>query len=155
MKWLITGSCGFIGTSLIKNLVAEGGHAIRVIDNLSVGTRDDLAAACAFKEISPGKLDIEQSHKSAGNTVDVTDCSLIVGDIRDEKLAVDVTRGMDVIVHLAANTGVVPSVEDPRADCLANVLGTFNYLEAARLNGIKRFIFASSGAPAGEVEPPD
>jgi UDP-glucose 4-epimerase len=69
-------------------------------------------------------------------------------------LALEAGRGVDVIVHLAANTGVGPSVEDPRADCLANVIGTLNYLEAARHNGIKRFVFASSGAPAGEVEPP-
>lgn len=61
---------------------------------------------------------------------------------------------MDVIVHLAANTGVAPSVENPRMDCETNVLGTLNYLEAARKNKIKRFVFASSGAPAGEVEPP-
>jgi len=59
-----------------------------------------------------------------------------------------------VIIHLAANTGVGPSVENPRADCMANVIGTFNYLEAARINNVPRFVFASSGAPAGEVEPP-
>jgi len=63
-------------------------------------------------------------------------------------------QGADVIVHLAANTGVPKSVEDPRADCMNNVVGTFNYLEAARNNKVRRFIFASSGAPAGEVEPP-
>lgn len=154
MNWLITGGCGFIGTSLIKNLVTEGGHTIRVIDNLSVGSRDDLAAACTFEEISPDELTTQQLQCSERSTAFDTHCSLIVGDISDEQLAVDAARGMDVIVHLAANTGVGPSVEDPRADCLANVLGTFNYLEAARHNGVKRFIFASSGAPAGEVEPP-
>ena len=143
MNWLITGGCGFIGTSLIKDLIAEGGHNIRVIDNLTVGSRDDLAAVCSYTEILPDNLKI-QSNK----------VQLVIGDILDESLARQVTMGMDVIVHLAANTGVGPSVEDPRADCLANVLGTFNYLDAARLNGLKRFIFASSGAPAGEVEPP-
>jgi UDP-glucose 4-epimerase len=65
-----------------------------------------------------------------------------------------VSKGCDVIVHFAANTGVGPSVKDPRSDCMANVLGTLNYLEAARINHVPRFIFASSGAPAGEVEPP-
>jgi len=49
---------------------------------------------------------------------------------------------------------VAPSVEDPRADCLANVIGTLNYLEAARMGSIERFVFASSGATIGEVEPP-
>jgi UDP-glucose 4-epimerase len=65
-----------------------------------------------------------------------------------------VTKGADVVVHLAANTGVPNSVSHPRLDMEQNVIGTFNYLEAARTNGVKRFVFASSGAPAGEVEPP-
>ena len=143
MKWLITGGCGFIGSSLIQSLQSEGGHDVRVLDNLSTGTRDDLALVCDFREIHA------VSKESSPEGVE-----LVVGDILDEDLAREVTQGVDVIVHLAANTGVGPSVEDPRADCYANVIGTFNYLEAARHNGIKRFVFASSGAPAGEVEPP-
>ena len=143
IRWLITGGCGFIGTSLIKRLVGEGGHFVRVVDNLTVGTRDDLARVCQFTEIPPSSL----------STV-INSVELIVGDILDEKLALQAAQGMDVIVHLAANTGVAPSVENPRMDCLTNVIGTLNYLEAARLNSVKRFVFASSGAPAGEVEPP-
>ena len=57
-------------------------------------------------------------------------------------------------MHLAANSGVAPSVENPLYDMDVNVRGTFNMLEAARKNSVKRFIFASSGAPLGEVEPP-
>jgi UDP-glucose 4-epimerase len=143
MKWLITGGCGFIGTSLIRYLEAEGGHQVRVLDNLSTGTRDDLALVCNFREVNEGSI------QGGPEGVEV-----VVGDILDEQLAQTVARGVDVIVHLAANTGVGPSVEDPRADCYANVIGTFNYLEAARQNGVQRFVFASSGAPAGEVEPP-
>jgi len=143
VKWLITGGCGFIGTSLIKKLVGNEKHSIRVIDNLSVGTIDDLATVCTFKENFPDELSPLSSQ-----------VQLIVGDILDESLALKVTENIDIIVHLAANTGVGPSVENPRADCMANVLGTFNYLEAARINKVKRFIFASSGAPAGEVDPP-
>jgi len=142
-KWLITGGCGFIGTSLIRTLQKEEGHQIRVLDNLSIGKREDLASVCEYNEVSQDGLD--EAPKGV---------ELIVGDILDEKLAYTVTKGVDVIVHLAANTGVGPSVEDPRADCLANVLGTFNYLDAARINAVPRFVFASSGAPAGEVEPP-
>jgi UDP-glucose 4-epimerase len=143
MNWLITGGCGFIGTNLIKKLIEEKKHNIRIIDNLTVGQRSDLNAVCDFKEIS------------------VEDCSepiagvqLVVGDIMDETLALKVTKGADVIVHLAANTGVGPSVENPRQDCLTNVIGILNYLEAARINKIGRFVFASSGAPVGEVVPP-
>ncbi len=143
MKWLITGGCGFIGTSMIRNLQTEGGHHVRVLDNLSTGTREDLALVCDFQEVS-------------GNSImDGPDgVELVVGDILDEQLARNMACDIDVIVHLAANTGVGPSVDDPRSDCYVNVIGTFNYLEAARINNIPRFIFASSGAPAGEVEPP-
>ncbi len=72
----------------------------------------------------------------------------------DAGLAVNACEGFDVIVHLAVNTGVAPSVDNPRKDCETNVLGTLNYLEAARHCKVPRFIFASSGAPIGEVEPP-
>ena len=79
---------------------------------------------------------------------------LVVGDILDEQVVAEVMQGVDTVVHLAANTGVGPSVEDPRSDCLTNVLGTFNILEASRLAQVKRLVFASSGAPVGEVNPP-
>ena len=147
MNWLITGGCGFIGTSLIKKLSENSEHSIRVLDNLSVGSRDDLGMVCSFTEISAHNFQVFQEFPISG-------VQLIVGDILDEALALKVSQQADIIVHLAANTGVGPSVENPRLDCMHNVLGTFNYLEAARHNGIKRFIFASSGAPAGEVEPP-
>jgi len=142
MNWLITGGCGFIGTSLIKTLINENNHNIRVLDNLTTGTRDDLLEVCTYSEMS-----VESVNEFNG-------IELVVGDILDEELAVKVTKNADVIIHLAANTGVGPSVENPRADCMANVIGTFNYLEAARINSVPRFVFASSGAPAGEVEPP-
>ena len=142
MNWLITGGCGFIGTSLIKTLISEHDDNIRVLDNLTTGSRVDLSGSCRYTEIFEDDI---------GGFSGV---ELIVGDILNEELAVKITRGADVIIHLAANTGVGPSVENPRADCLANVIGTFNYLEAARLNGVPKFVFASSGAPAGAVEPP-
>ncbi len=145
LKWLITGGCGFIGRNLIKNIVDEGGHYIRIIDNLSVGTKSDLSQVCNFNEI-PDENDFFNTSSSA--------VDLVVGDILNTELAVKITKDIDVIVHLAANTGVGPSVEDPRKDCETNVIGTFNYLEAARINSVERFIFASSGAPAGECTPP-
>jgi UDP-glucose 4-epimerase len=153
MNWLITGGCGFLGISLVTQLVAEGGHRIRVVDNLSVGTRDDLAAVSNVVEIQPTELAtaIPPQDKKWGDSNAV---QLIVGDILDDKLALAVARGADVIVHFAANTGVGPSVENPRMDCVTNMIGTFNYLEAARQNKVKRFVFASSGAPVGECEPP-
>jgi UDP-glucose 4-epimerase len=148
---LITGGCGFIGTALIKDLVAEGDHFIRILDNLSVGTRDNLARVCSYTELDPHALSPESDFPIPDTSPSV---QLIVGDIFDEELALKAAKKIEVIVHLAASTGVGESVEDPRSDCLTNVLGTLNYLEAARKNQIKRFIFASSGAPIGEREPP-
>ena len=136
MNWLVTGGCGFIGTALIRSLMQEGGHAVRVVDNLSVGTREDLAAAGDFIEVSSDEL---------GPIVSGDRVELVAGDITDEDLALRAARGADVIVHFAANTGVMPSVEDPRGDCMSNVFGTLNYLEAARHDGVGRFVFASSG----------
>jgi len=142
---LITGGCGFIGVNLIRRLMdADDGHRIRVIDNLTVGGREDLSSVGDFVELNESEIQDLPTHK----------LELVVGDIRDEGLAVTVCRGTDAIVHLAANTGVLPSIEDPRADCTANVIGVFNYLEAARMCGVGRFVFASSGAPLGEQEPP-
>jgi UDP-glucose 4-epimerase len=146
VNWLITGGCGFLGTAFVRSLVEEGGHAVRVVDDLSVGEREDLEAVCRYVERAPEDL---EAFPASGEPVE-----LVVGDILDERLALRAAEGADVIVHLAANTGVAPSVEDPRKDCMSNVLGTFNYLEAARHGGVRRFVFASSGAAVGEVEPP-
>ena len=141
MNWLITGGCGFIGTALVRSLMDEGGHGVRVVDNLAVGTREDLASVCEFEEGHGGPI--------------TSGVELVVGDIRDEGLALRAAEGADAIVHLAANTGVGPSVEDPRGDCMSNVVGTLNFLEAARHGGVPRFVFASSGGTViGETEPP-
>lgn len=146
MNWLITGGCGFIGTSLVARLLIDKytKHNIRILDNLSTGTREDLSSITSFLEIE----NIDNLSDSIDNV------ELIIGDILNEDLAYKITKNIDVIVHLAANTGVEPSVENPRQDCYTNVIGVFNYLDAARINKVPRFIFASSGAPAGEVNPP-
>jgi len=141
VNWLITGGCGFIGTAVIQSLVREGGHAIRIVDNFAVGAREDLNVVCDFVE---GQAD---GPISSG-------VELVEGDIMDAELALRAAEGADVILHLAANTGVEPSVKDPRYDCLTNVVGLLNYLEAARHNGPVRFVSASSGASLGAVDPP-
>lgn len=143
-NWLITGGCGFIGTSLIQSLLEKyPASNIRVLDNLSVGLREDLAEVSQFNEILLSEV------KCAPDSVE-----LVVGDIRNLDDAINAVKGVDCIVHLAANTGVGPSVEDPRLDMESNVIGTFNMLDAARKGAVDRFIFASSGAPIGELKHP-
>ena len=142
-QWLITGGCGFIGCNLIRQLLLRDDASIRVVDNLSVGTRHDLVRIHRYQERTLDKISER-----------VGRIELFVGDILDERFMRDVSAGVDVFVHLAANTGVGPSVFDPRSDCLTNVIGTLNCLEACRHHGIKSFVFASSGAPIGECEPP-
>jgi UDP-glucose 4-epimerase len=145
LKWLITGGCGFIGTNLIRKLIKQGRHTIRIVDNLSVGTKQALDDIGAY---------VETDLADVSAMVLQPAIELIVGDVQDSRLALSVCEGADIIIHLAANTGVGPSVENPRSDCLTNVIGTFNYLEAARNLNISRFVFASSGAPVGEISPP-
>ena len=144
MNWLITGGCGFIGCQLIHNLVEDGNHKIHVLDNLSVGTFEDLASVCPI-----AKHDDEPTVDDWQNPV-----TLYVGDIQDKQIVARAMKGADVVVHLAANTGVAPSVEDPMGDCMNNVFGTLTMLMAARVEGVKRFILASSGAPLGVQQPP-
>lgn len=141
LHWLITGGCGFIGSALIERLL-KSGHHVRVVDDLSVGQPEDLPGK-DWVRVDPDTVSSEWAGRE-----------LINLDIRDAANAVVVCQGADVIVHLAANTGVAPSVENPRLDCETNVLGTFNYLEGARINNVHRFVLASSGAPLGKVEPP-
>jgi UDP-glucose 4-epimerase len=144
-RWLITGGCGFIGCNLVRHLLAEGGHRIRVLDNLEVGKARALRTLAPVVEAAPAAC----GAASADERIE-----LVVGDILDAEAVRASARGCDVVVHLAANTGVGPSVQDPRRDCLVNVVGTLNCLEAARHERAGRFVFASSGAPVGEVEPP-
>ena len=147
MNWLITGGCGFIGTNLIKHLIAENqAHCIRVLDNLNVGTIEDLSEVC---EVWRNDSADDAKPWSVAEGVE-----LVVGNILDYDACLLSCEGINIIVHLAASTGVPQSVSDPRIDMQNNVVGTFNMLEAARIKGVERFIFASSGAPIGEVEPP-
>lgn len=144
--WLITGGCGFIGAALANKLAADPANRIRILDNLSVGTPDALHLA------APPRIADGTSWAPTGQ--DDVQVDIVVGDIRDDVLTKQVAERMDVIVHLAANTGVQQSIADPCTDCTTNVIGVLNMLEAARGAGAGRFIMASSGAPLGSAVPP-
>ncbi len=144
MNWLITGGCGFIGTNLVRRLGPLANNNVRIVDDLSHGTRSALGEVCTFHEVEVQDLNTGP-----------TGVELLVGDVRDRHLAVEACRGVDAVIHLAANTGVQPSIEDPYLDCTTNVLGIVNYLEGARLQGVDHFVFASSGGTViGDTEPP-
>jgi UDP-glucose 4-epimerase len=124
---LVTGGAGFVGATLVRRLVASG-YPVRVIDNLSTGDAAHLAGV---------------------------DAELVKGDIRDADALDDALAGIDAIIHLAAAGSVVMSVADPVANFEANVLGTFRVLDAARRNGVRNIVQASTGgALIGDATPP-
>ena len=121
-KGIVTGGAGFVGSHLVELLVDRNWEVL-VLDDLSSGSIDHVAAA----------------RKRGQVAVHVT-------DVNAPELAEVVARfGPEVIFHLAAQSKVRPSVEDPRHDAEVNVLGTINLLDAARRGGVRKVCFASSG----------
>jgi UDP-glucose 4-epimerase len=123
-KSLVTGGAGFIGSHLVEALVAKGG-TVSVLDNLTTGSRANLAK-------------VEEQivfHK---------------GDIRDLHLLNEVSKGCEIIFHLAAEVSVPRTIEDPVESTMINVMGTLSVLEAARKNKVKRVVLSSSCAVYGE-----
>jgi len=143
MNWLITGGCGFIGTNLVERILKDDPASyIRIVDNLQSGSRGMLSNVCDYTELNyPVFTKRGEVH-------------LFVNDIKNAFSAMNLCKGIDIIVHLAANTGVPVSVQYPVEDLYTNVLGTLNYLEAARHNGVKKFLFASTSAASGGYAPP-
>jgi UDP-glucose 4-epimerase len=127
---VVTGGAGFVGLNLVSLLLKRRNWQVRIVDNFSNSTPERLA-------------------RVAGGSVQVIDA-----DIRDARAAAAAVEGADAIVNLAAQTGIPLSLEDPRADLEQNVVGTFNYLEAARRAGVTSFVQASSAAVLGNAQPP-
>lgn len=126
MKVLVTGGAGFIGSHLVRQLLAAR-HEVTVLDNVSTGS---------WQHLPQGK----------------DTCTCWEMDIRDKAAGEKIRQGkFDVIVHLAAQTMVDVSIKDPEFDASENVMGTVNILEAARHSGVKRVIFASTAAAYGDV----
>ena len=117
---MITGGCGLIGANLVSYILNRTSAKITVLDNLSKGN----------------KVSIEG-----------LDAELIVGDVRNKDVVDQVTEGKDTVIHLAAQTGVIDSIEDPFKDACVNIEGSLNLLQASVKHGVKRFVFASSAAP--------
>jgi UDP-glucose 4-epimerase len=143
-QWLITGGCGFIGRNLVACLLQQSDDTIRVFDNESTATRGDLETTCMRQAAAACPDGV-----AASSRID-----FVHADIKDMSALVQAARGCDVCVHLAANTGVPQSIDDPVHDCVVNVQGTLHCLEAARRQGVAHVVLASSGAAVGECAPP-
>ncbi len=129
-KALVTGGAGFIGSHLCEALLAAGAE-VTVLDEFN---------------------DYYDPAIKRGNLAEIAGrIELVEGDIRDEALVMEtVGQGnFDAIFHIAARAGVRPSISDPRLYVSTNIDGTLNLLEACRVHGVSRFIFASSSSVYG------
>jgi UDP-glucose 4-epimerase len=118
---VVTGGAGFIGSNLVRALL-ERGDTVRVLDNFSTGARANLAG-----------LNVE----------------VVEGELRSYERVHNAVRGTEVVFHLGALGSVPRSVQDPLTSSAVNVEGTLNVLLAARDEGIRRVVFASSSSVYG------
>jgi UDP-glucose 4-epimerase len=123
MRALVTGGAGFIGSHLAERLAAQG-HDVRVLDNFATGRRSNIDA------IGP-------------------DVELVEGDIQSYERAHNAVRGCDIVFHQAALPSVPRSIQDPLTSNATNVIGTLNILLAARDEGVRRVVCASSSSVYG------
>jgi len=123
---LITGGAGFIGSHLSR-LLAERGDRVRILDDLSIGRLEYVP-------------DVPRE--------------VVRASLGDSEAVARAVQGADAVVHLAARAGIPDSVSDPIGTFTVNVDQTLRLLDAARLAGARRFVFASSNAAAGDHEPP-
>ena len=125
MKALVTGGGGFIGSNVVRALLARG-DAVRVLDNFSTGSRTNL-----------GGLE--------------RDVELVEGDLRSYERVHAAVKGVEVVFHQGALPSVPRSVQDPLTTTAVNVEGTLNVLLAARDEGVRRIVNASSSSVYGNT----
>jgi len=125
-RFLVTGGAGFIGSHIVDAL-ARKGYFVRVLDNFSSGTKENLATAI---------------HK----------IELIKGDIRSAEICQKATKGIDFVLHQAALRSVPKSMNSPVEYNEVNINGTLNLLQASLKNKVKRFVFASSSSIYGDTD---
>ncbi len=121
MKVLVTGGCGFIGSNLVDKLIVEG-HKVIVIDNLSSGNEGYYNSEATYIA-----LDI----------------------VNSAALSVVFDSDIDWVFHLAAESRIQPTLENPALACRTNVVGTCNLLDLARRHNVKRFMYSSTSAGYG------
>ena len=122
MRVLVTGGAGFIGSNLVEQLLRDG-HAVRVLDSFVTGERENLAR--------------------------LTDAEVFEGDVQSFERVHNASRDCEVVLHQAALPSVPRSIGDPLMSNVVNVTGTLNILLAARDNGVRRVVYASSSSVYG------
>ncbi len=125
-KVIVTGGAGFIGSGLVRALLAAGAGRVGVIDNMYSGKEDNLA--------------------EVRDSVD-----LHVADIRDYDTIAPILKGAGRVFHLAAVPSVPRSISDPVPSHTANIDGTFNVYRACVEGGARRVIFAASSSAYGDT----
>ena len=125
-RFLVTGGAGFIGSNLCEAIL-DLGYEVRCLDDLSTGKRENV--------------DI---------FIDRPGYEFIEGDIKELDICMRACDGVDYVLNQAAWGSVPRSIEIPLFYCANNITGTLNMLEAARQNGVKKFIYASSSSVYGD-----
>jgi UDP-N-acetylglucosamine 4-epimerase len=129
MRVLVTGGAGFIGSNLVSALLKDERFSkVKVLDNLSTGFEKNIEHFLSHNKFS-----------------------FIKGDITDPETCKDACTGIDAVSHQAALGSVPRSIKDPLNSHRVNVDGYLNMLDAARLHGIKRFVYASSSSVYGDA----
>ncbi len=124
--FLVTGGAGFIGSNLCETLL-EMKYKVRCLDDLSTGKMGNVT--CFLED---------------------DNYEFIKGDIKDINICLDACKGVDYVLHQAAWGSVPRSIDIPVFYCENNIVGTINMLEAARQNGVKKFVYASSSSVYGD-----
>jgi UDP-glucose 4-epimerase len=125
---VVTGGAGFIGSHLAENLAAKG-YRVTVLDDLSTGKMENIAPL-----------------------VDKNVIQFVQGSITDSSLLQKLFRGVDFVYHEAALSRVPRSIDDPLTCNEVNITGTLKVLMAARENGVKKVVYASSSSVYGETD---
>ena len=126
-QYVVIGGAGFIGSTLVRKLLAGGAARVAVIDNLASGHQENLEEVC-------GQVDF---HKA---------------DIRSYDEIAPLVRGADVVFHLAAIPSVPRSIQDPVPSHETNIDGTFHVLRACVAGGVKRVFYSASSSAYGDTE---
>ena len=126
-RYVVTGGAGFIGSSLVRTLLAEGAGEVAVIDNLLSGKRANLEGLAG-------------------------EVKLHAIDIRSYEAVAPVVRGADVVYHLAAIPSVPRSIADPIPSHEVNIDGTFQVLRACADGKVGRVVYAASSSAYGDTE---